>query len=181
MRKFTGVLPGWVASDEQKQALEKMMGQIQEEDMPDENELKKMHEKGGSSLADEGWMSSAKGMASSMSGGDAGGGGKSSGNDGRKEGKAEQDTTSAESATHGEESAGGRKKPRKLELAGNRRKPKKLEKRSSDAAASSQDREPRNTAAKSAEQREEMLKKMLREHGVTDEEIESRLNGDKAA
>lgn len=185
MRKFTGVLPSWAASDEQKQALEKMMGQVQEQDMPGEDELKKMHEEGGAAVADEGWMSGAKSMMSSVGGGE--GGEKSAGTGGQKEVKGEP---SAESTTHEIQDDGGRKKPRKLETkpkdnegakqepAGDRKKPKKLETRSSDTTDSSQNQDSGSATVRSAEQRESILKKMLQERGVTEEEIESRLNVD---
>jgi hypothetical protein len=63
VRKATGNLPGWVASDEQKQALEKMVGQIQEQDMPDEEELQRL---GKDASPDEGWMKGVKNMMPSM-------------------------------------------------------------------------------------------------------------------
>jgi hypothetical protein len=43
MSKITGGwLPDWVASEEQKEALEKMVGQVREEKMPDDEELEKL-------------------------------------------------------------------------------------------------------------------------------------------
>jgi len=186
VRKFTGKLPSWVASDEQKQALENMMGQIQEQDMPDEKELKKMHEEGGSAVVDEGWMSCAQNMVSTMGGGGDGDGDQKQNSEG-------PDKKSTESAHHGHENTGSRKKPRKLETkskgdgnatqtpASDRKKPKKLEKISDDATEPSKKPETRSTTAKSSEERERMLRKMLSEHGVTDEEIEGRLNDDEDA
>lgn len=66
IRKVTGDLPGWVASPEQKQALENMVGQVKEQDMPDEEELKKLQEDGGDVAPDEDWMKSAQGTLPSM-------------------------------------------------------------------------------------------------------------------
>lgn len=40
IRKVTGDLPGWVASDEQKKSLEKMLGQVKDTETPTEDELK---------------------------------------------------------------------------------------------------------------------------------------------
>ncbi|KAF1939283.1 hypothetical protein EJ02DRAFT_457044 [Clathrospora elynae] len=62
MKKLTGGLPGWAASDEQKKALEKMMGQVNEEEMPGADELEKFKNEGGGGEMDEGWLESAKGM-----------------------------------------------------------------------------------------------------------------------
>ncbi|WPH00641.1 Hypothetical protein R9X50_00347100 [Acrodontium crateriforme] len=42
IQKITGNLPGWVATDKQKRTLEKMMGQVKDEKMPDEGELTDM-------------------------------------------------------------------------------------------------------------------------------------------
>ncbi|KXL47307.1 MAG: hypothetical protein FE78DRAFT_337566 [Acidomyces sp. 'richmondensis'] len=38
--KVTGTIPGWNATDEQKKALEKMLDQVDEQDMPSEQELR---------------------------------------------------------------------------------------------------------------------------------------------
>lgn len=133
VRKFTGDLPGWVASDEQKQSLEKMMGQIQEEDMPDESELQKLHEEGGSAMPDKGWMESVKNMIPSM-----GSGGKSSKSDqqddnetkkgeasdaGQDNGPSDKDAT-AKADTNIQD----RKKPRKLERKPNDSKDEEIQK-----------------------------------------------------
>ncbi|KAF2024107.1 hypothetical protein EK21DRAFT_79461 [Setomelanomma holmii] len=147
VRKFTGDLPGWVASDEQKQALEKMMGQIQEEDMPNEKELKRLHEEGGSAVPDEGWMSGAKKMVSSM-----GGASKSSGRDGpkgngtkpSKSSEVQKDKASSKGDQDQNQDTASRKRPRKLETksdsasgkpeasASVRKAPRKLETKSKD-------------------------------------------------
>lgn len=92
VRKATGWLPGWVASDEQKQTLEKMVGQIKEEDMPDEKELEKLQEEGGNIGPDKGWMEGAKGMMPEMGGtGKAGDGEKDSVVQNSKPGKKERE------------------------------------------------------------------------------------------
>lgn len=54
VRKVTGDLPGWAATDEQKRTLETMIGHIKEQDMPDDQELERMRQEGG---ADEWWNS----------------------------------------------------------------------------------------------------------------------------
>ncbi|KAK3686725.1 hypothetical protein LTR37_019517 [Vermiconidia calcicola] len=47
LRKVTGDLPGWKSTEEQKQALEKMVNGVKEQDPPSEEELKSMSEEGG--------------------------------------------------------------------------------------------------------------------------------------
>jgi hypothetical protein len=137
VQKVTGNLPGWVASDEQKKSLEKMMNGVQEQEMPDESELSKLHEEGGKAVADEGWMSGVKNMMPSMGGGGekiseaaksattSMGGSEQTSESAKKvgdvlpgnaskekdEGKDEQDTA-RKGGADGED--GGRKKPRKL-------------------------------------------------------------------
>ncbi|KAF1912778.1 hypothetical protein BDU57DRAFT_521327 [Ampelomyces quisqualis] len=102
LQKLAGNLPEWVATQEQTQALEKMIGQVKEEHMPDENELQKLQEEGGNAAPDEGWMNSIQGMLPSMKGVDKPEGGKKD-NDFNKQDENEE--TDAET----------RKKPRKLE------------------------------------------------------------------
>ena len=64
IQKVTGINSwGWKASPGQKKQLEKMVGQVSEQDMPDEKELERLGEEGG---AQEGWMEGAK-----KAGGDA--------------------------------------------------------------------------------------------------------------
>jgi hypothetical protein len=133
-------LPSWAASKEQKQALEKMVGQVNEQEMPDEGELEKLKGEGGGEGMDEGWMESAKGMMPSMK---SGGKVKDGGEQDSKPSSTQktQKSGTAESAKGAD--TGGRKKPRKLEskrsgsAAGNkdsdtsaRKKPRKLETKS---------------------------------------------------
>jgi hypothetical protein len=66
VRKATGDLPGWVASKEQKQTLEKMISQIKEEDMPNEKELQELRGEGDDAAPNKSWMESAKGMLPSI-------------------------------------------------------------------------------------------------------------------
>jgi len=61
MKKLTSFLPEWAASEEQKRTLEKMVGQVSEQEMPGTEELEKFKSEGGTKL-DEGWMKTAKGM-----------------------------------------------------------------------------------------------------------------------
>lgn len=42
VQKLSGILPGWKASDDQKQQLEKMVGQVNEQERPTEKELEAM-------------------------------------------------------------------------------------------------------------------------------------------
>lgn len=44
IRKVTGDLPGWKATDEQKATLEKMIGQVNEQEVPSETDLNNMAE-----------------------------------------------------------------------------------------------------------------------------------------
>ncbi|KAF2818473.1 hypothetical protein CC86DRAFT_337183 [Ophiobolus disseminans] len=131
VRKFTGKLPAWVVSDEQKQSLEKMIGQVQEEDMPDENELQKLHEEGGSAMPDEGWMTSAKDMVSSLGSGDQpsipgqqddGEAQKGEASDARHEEPSTHDAT-----TKADTKVRARNKPRKLEGKSNHDKDEEVE------------------------------------------------------
>lgn len=64
IQRITGNLPGWVATDQQKRTLEKMLGQIKEEDMPDDDELQQMGEDDGSEMVNE-WGKKASDKASS--------------------------------------------------------------------------------------------------------------------
>lgn len=64
IQRITGNLPGWVATDQQKRTLEKMLGQIKEEDMPDDDELQQLGEDDGSEMVDE-WSKKASDKASS--------------------------------------------------------------------------------------------------------------------
>jgi hypothetical protein len=132
IRKITGDLPGWIASDEQKKTLEKMVGQVNETDMPDENELKDLGKDAGGGSVDEGWVESAKGMMPSAFGG--GSKDKSGGQDKEKDGDSVQ-----------KEEGQPRKKPRKLETKSNgtaecgksdapKKKPRKLETKSNGAS-----------------------------------------------
>lgn len=61
IRDVTGNLPGKKATEEQKRTLEKMVGQIQEEDMPSTEDLKKMANGGWSGAKEQGktWSKSA--------------------------------------------------------------------------------------------------------------------------
>ena len=83
VRKATSFLPSWVASEEQKKTLEKMVGQVKEEDMPDAKELEKLQEEGGNAAPDEGWMEGVKGMMPDMGGVSKAGGGE--GGDGEEQ------------------------------------------------------------------------------------------------
>jgi hypothetical protein len=69
VKKVTGYcMPNWVASEEQKQALEKMIGEAKEEEMPGDEELKKMRDDGGEDMPGKGWMEKTKDMLPSMGG-----------------------------------------------------------------------------------------------------------------
>ncbi|KAK3680747.1 hypothetical protein LTR37_021081 [Vermiconidia calcicola] len=55
LRKVTGDLPGWKSTPEQKQALEKMVNGVKEQDPPSEEELKSMSEEGGKVPSEKGY------------------------------------------------------------------------------------------------------------------------------
>ncbi|KAF1842685.1 uncharacterized protein K460DRAFT_367645 [Cucurbitaria berberidis CBS 394.84] len=154
VQKVTGNFPGWVASEEQKKAFEKMIGQAQEEDMPDESELEKLRKDGGGGGEkedDEGWINSAKEAMPAKWSTDS----KSSTQD-AGEGKAESQSRKKPRKLNQppkEDSANNteprnRKTPRKLEVKANssntgsskptstKGKPRKLENRSDGSSSS---------------------------------------------
>ncbi|KAF1829901.1 hypothetical protein BDW02DRAFT_610118 [Decorospora gaudefroyi] len=116
MKKLTGFLPEWAASEEQKRALEKMVGQANEEDMPGTEELEKFKSEGGGGKVDQCWMDSAKGMMpdqkevgeAARTGAQATGGGADS--------RSSESTSDKPSGgdTNQKSDGQGRKKPRKL-------------------------------------------------------------------
>jgi hypothetical protein len=146
VRKATGDLPGWVASDEQKQALEKMVGQIKEEDMPDESELQTLGKQGGAAMPDEGWMKSAQNMMPSMKSEEKSPA-KQEDSNSKKQGSESSDTHKGEQpgteASEQKKDTANCKKPRKLDAKSNsnsntepgkqaagKKQPRKLENRS---------------------------------------------------
>ncbi|KAF2014325.1 hypothetical protein BU24DRAFT_451409 [Aaosphaeria arxii CBS 175.79] len=145
IQKVTGNLPGWEATEEQKKTLEKMIGQISEEDMPSQEELTGMSKDG----KDGSWSSWASNALPSMQskndckdvkdveGKVATAGKKSS------SGKSQGPSTAADDKEN-------RRRPRKLNTnqdekstkrlssdGGERKKPLKLETRSTNAKAPS--------------------------------------------
>ncbi|CAK4033292.1 Hypothetical predicted protein [Lecanosticta acicola] len=64
IQRITGNLPGWVATEKQKRTLEKMLGQIKEEDMPDDDELEMMGSDDGSDMVND-WGKKASATAGS--------------------------------------------------------------------------------------------------------------------
>ncbi|KAF2478952.1 hypothetical protein BDY17DRAFT_46356 [Neohortaea acidophila] len=56
IRKITGDIPGWKATEEQKGALEKMVNGVREQDRPDEEELTVMSEEGGKVKPGQGFV-----------------------------------------------------------------------------------------------------------------------------
>jgi hypothetical protein len=69
VKKVTGYcMPNWVASEEQKQALEEMIGEAKKEEMPGDEELKKMRDDDGEDMPGKGWMENTKDMLPSMGG-----------------------------------------------------------------------------------------------------------------
>ncbi|KNG47158.1 hypothetical protein DDE82_003174 [Stemphylium lycopersici] len=115
MKKMTSFLPQWAASEEQKRALEKMVGQANEEEMPGTEELEKFKSEGGAGEADEGWMKSAKGMLpeqkevsdAAKAGAQATGGGADATEQSQNDEPSKDPSTQAGDVQ-------GRKKPRKL-------------------------------------------------------------------
>jgi len=117
IQKVTGNLPSWAATDEQKKALERMVGQANEQDMPAKDELEKF--KGdGKGLAAGGedlgsWAKSAKDMMPSM-----GGGKEDAAPTESKKKPRKLDSRSSSSTAQSAETA-DRKKPPKLETSPN--------------------------------------------------------------
>ncbi|KAH9859925.1 hypothetical protein IAQ61_011708 [Plenodomus lingam] len=140
IRKITGDLPSWAASDEQKKALEKMLDQVNDEEMPDKQDLKGFVEDGGGADMDEGWLKKMKSCLPSLPSLTSSSGAKQQDNDAEKK--------SSDSSDEKQESAlktndQPRKKPRKLEIKSHseqelseksteqkQKKPRKLETRS---------------------------------------------------
>ncbi|KAH7072232.1 hypothetical protein BKA63DRAFT_65448 [Paraphoma chrysanthemicola] len=144
VRKFTGDFPGWAASKEQKQTLEKMIGQVQEEDMPGEAELKRLHEEGGAAVPGEGWMTTTKNLVSSMGTTSKASPSSTQGKDNASKPGQSQKSKNGNAATETssrKKEPDDRRRPRKLESAsddppaGARKKPRKLETRSKDSGA----------------------------------------------
>jgi hypothetical protein len=55
LRKITGDLPGWKATEEQKQALERMVYDVKEQERPQQHELLELSEGGGTIAAGKGY------------------------------------------------------------------------------------------------------------------------------
>jgi hypothetical protein len=129
----TGNLPGWEATEEQKKTLEKMTGQIKEEDMPDEAELEAMTKDIGNDQSSS-WTESVKSKVPSMQTT------KSSNKSIKPEA---QKTNSSQHEASEQKTNENRKQPRKLEVRSNpsnaqprepakeKKRPRKIEKRSS--------------------------------------------------
>lgn len=151
IQKITGNLPGWKATEAQKKQLEKMLGQINEQDAPGMDELESMGNEGPSEEQQEVMDNVKAKMPSLPSGGDSNGSAPEKGQEkgaaddsdkpakdaGPEDEKAQDDGSETKQAAEKE-----RKKPRKLqpkpeagatppaEQAGPKKKPRKLEKRS---------------------------------------------------
>jgi hypothetical protein len=110
IQKVTGNLPSWAASDEQKKTLEKMMGQVNEQDMPGKEELQKLKGDGGSGNGGKdigSWAKSIKANMPSMS---------SQGkDDGERKKPRKLETRSKDSKAQSSDSGDGNKPP-KLEV-----------------------------------------------------------------
>ncbi|KAF2854180.1 hypothetical protein T440DRAFT_486779 [Plenodomus tracheiphilus IPT5] len=145
IRKVTGDLPSWAASDEQKKSLEKMLEQVNDQDMPDTEELKGLVKDGGGAAMDEGWLKKMKSYLPSMPSLPGFGGSKEHGNGkeqdpGPKDETEEASTSNADSSSKPDDQP--RKKPPKLQVkphpekespdnsSSEKRKPRKLETRS---------------------------------------------------
>jgi hypothetical protein len=117
IQKVTGNLPSWAATEDQKKTLEKMVGQVNEQEMPGKEELEKFKGDGAGMAAggeDLGsWVKSAKDMMPSM------GGKKSDAEPAEPKKKPRKlESRSNNSSAQGTETA-DRKKPRKLEASSN--------------------------------------------------------------
>lgn len=60
IRKITGDIPGWKATEEQKNALEKMINGVREQDRPNDEELVQMSEEGGKVEVGKGYVGQRK-------------------------------------------------------------------------------------------------------------------------
>ncbi|EDU40711.1 hypothetical protein PtrSN002B_011190 [Pyrenophora tritici-repentis] len=115
MKKLTSFLPEWAVSEEQKRTLEKMVDQVNKQEMPGAEELEKFKSEGGGKL-DEGWMKTVKGMMpdqkeisdAAKAGAQAGGGEADSKTDEAQSDQQSNGSTAQKSNNQ------GRKKPRKL-------------------------------------------------------------------
>jgi ElaB/YqjD/DUF883 family membrane-anchored ribosome-binding protein len=157
MRKATAGLPGWVASDEQKQTLETMVGQIKEQDMPDEKELLELGKGAG---PDDGWMDGVKGMMPSMGSEQEEGNKQNS-----KPGNTEKEPENGKQPSSENAGTANRKKPRKLEVkpkesnaeseksTGEKKKPRKLDTRSGKSNVGSAKGDAEKTQPKKLETR----------------------------
>lgn len=138
IQKITGNLPGWKATEAQKKQLEKMVGQINEQDTPSMEELESMGEDGLSEDQEKVFDGVKEKMPSMPSTGES----KGSVKDGGEEEEKSKTDASATSETPAQTGEKERKKPRKLnpkteesgptseETDGAKKKPRKLAKRS---------------------------------------------------
>jgi hypothetical protein len=68
IRSITGDFPGWAASNEQKEALEKMIGQVNNEKMPSSSELNAMEKDVDDGELDQEWVQNIRGTMPSIPG-----------------------------------------------------------------------------------------------------------------
>lgn len=66
IRKVTGNLPGWAATEEQKRALERMLGDVNDTEMPDEKELEQFKNDGSVAQTGDEWYNNIKGSIPSV-------------------------------------------------------------------------------------------------------------------
>lgn len=186
MRKLTGFLPEWAASEEQKRALEKMVGQVNEQKMPGTEELEKFQSEGGGGQLDEGWMQSIKGMMpdqKDISDAANAGAQATGGTSGPQTGDGQFDQQPGEASTHRDGSQ-GRKKPRKLNAKPINEKPSAEtdsdretagEKHETHSQGDAEEREKRlNQREKELDRREAELQDRERAVAKRERELESR-------
>lgn len=195
MRKLTSFLPDWAASEEQKRTLEKMVGQVNEEEMPGMEELEKLKDEGGGGQLDEGWLQNAKGMIPNqkdVSNAAKAGAQATGGKSGPGSGEDLSDQQSTPASTH-TDSGQSRKKPRKLNVQPSEdrkgvpnttAKPdtgveltQKGEEPSSHAAEADKRADELNQREEELNRREAELNKREKELEKREQELESRSSG----
>ncbi|KAF2437340.1 hypothetical protein P171DRAFT_425240 [Karstenula rhodostoma CBS 690.94] len=141
IKKITGNLPGWKATESQKKQLEKVLGQVNEQDTPGMDELESWESEGPSDDQKE-VLNNVKSKIPSITEPSQSQGDEKENDDGQRSTQPDQDTSETPKETSTTQRGEGRKKPRKLQpkpentsassdsSASAKKQPRKLEKRS---------------------------------------------------
>ncbi|KAF2653458.1 hypothetical protein K491DRAFT_516630 [Lophiostoma macrostomum CBS 122681] len=149
IKKATGINSwGWKASPEQKKVLEKMVGQVNEQDMPSEEELEQL----GGDAKGESWGDSAIRLGSWMMGGGEGKGQEIAAS-AAKEGMGQVSKVTGSSKDDSVEQKDASKKTSTSQGGGGQKKPRKLERKQSQDQAHKQDAKPARKSAPKLEKR----------------------------